>query len=77
MAKTPEEWLARCQGFDIVCTSIFGLRDKWAELHDVFVSLPFVGTGFFDAKKLKARNVTVSSSPGCITVMRLPSGLSA
>jgi phosphoglycerate dehydrogenase-like enzyme len=65
MAKTPEDWLARCQGSDIICTSIFGLRDKWDELHDVFVSLPFVGVGFFDPAKLKVNNVTVSSSPGC------------
>ncbi|HSW99548.1 MAG TPA: NAD(P)-dependent oxidoreductase [Patescibacteria group bacterium] len=65
MAKTPEEWLERCQGFDIVCTSIFGLRDKWQELHDVFISLPFVGVGFFDPEKLRANNLIVSNAPGC------------
>jgi glycerate dehydrogenase len=65
IAKTPNEWLARCEGFDIICTSIFGIRDKWQELHDVFVSLPFVGVGFFDSAKLKANNVTISNSLGC------------
>jgi glycerate dehydrogenase len=65
MAESPDEWLARCQGYDIICTSIFGIRDRWQELHDVFVSLPFVGVGFFDSAKLKANNVTVSNSPGC------------
>jgi glycerate dehydrogenase len=65
IAKTPEEWIARCQDYDIICTSIFGIRDKWQELHDAFVSLPFVGVGFFDSEKLRANNVTVANSPGC------------
>jgi glycerate dehydrogenase len=65
IAKTPEDWLTRCQGYDIICTSIFGIRDKWDELHNVFVSLPFVGAGFFDPAKLKDNDVTVANSPGC------------
>lgn len=65
LAKTPEEWLERCKDADIICTGKFGMKEKIYELKDVFLSLPFVGTGFLDLEKLKARNIKVSSCPGC------------
>lgn len=64
-AKTPEEWLERVKGFDIICTGGFGFRDKWQQLQDLFVSVPFVSTSWADPAILKANNVTVSNSPGC------------
>lgn len=65
LAKTPEEWLERCEGYDIICTGKFGLKQKYQELKNVFISLPFVGVGFFDKKILKQNNITVSNSPWC------------
>lgn len=60
-----EEWLDRCKDADVICTGKFGLRNKWQELSDVFISVPFVGVGFIDPKTLKVNNVTLSTSPGC------------
>lgn len=66
LSKTPEEWLERCQGADIICTGKFGLKtEKTYDLKNVFFALPFVGVGFFDKEKLKANNLTVSYCPGC------------
>lgn len=65
LPATSEEWLERCKGFDIVCTGLAGVREKYAELHDVFISLPFVGVGWADPAVLKAKNITISNSPGC------------
>ena len=61
-----EEWLERCNGVDIVCTGIFGLKsDKAYELKNVFISLPFVGVEFLDKQRLKERGIIVANAPGC------------
>jgi len=65
VAESPEVWLDRCRGFDIICTGNFGLRQKIYDLENVFVSLPLVGTGWMDIEKLKARSIKVANSPGC------------
>jgi len=65
LAKTPREWLKRCQGFDVICTGRYGLMQMVYELENVFISLPFVGVGWLDAAKLKKRNITVAYAPGC------------
>jgi len=65
LTKTPEEWVERCKGADIICTGKFGLKQKYQELKNVFFSLPFVGVGFFDKEILKKNNIKVSNSPGC------------
>lgn len=65
LAKTPEEWSERCKGADVVCTGKFGLKQKVYDLENVFISLPFVGTGFLDLEKLQARNIKVARCPGC------------
>jgi len=65
LAKSPEEWLKRCKDADIICTGKFGLKEKWQELHNVFVSLPFVGAGFIDPKIAKKNGAIFSRSPGC------------
>jgi len=63
--QSPDEWLERTKAHDVVLTGVFGIVDKWSELKDVFVSLPFVGVGWADPLVLKANNVTISNSPGC------------
>jgi phosphoglycerate dehydrogenase-like enzyme len=65
LANTPEDWLGRVKGFDIICTGKFGLRQKIYELKDVFLSLPFVGIGWLEKEKLNERNITVAYAPGC------------
>jgi len=65
LANTPEEWLDRCKGFDIICTGKFGLKQKVYELKNVFISLPFVGIGWLDKEKLEKKNIKVAYSPGC------------
>jgi len=66
MSSSPDEWLKRCQGFDIVCSWMLGLREKYGDLKDVFISVPFVGVGTFaDPEILKANNITICNSPGC------------
>lgn len=65
VAKTPQAWLDRCRGFDVICTGKFGLTQMVYELENVFISLPFVGVGWLDLNKLKKRNITVAYAPGC------------
>jgi phosphoglycerate dehydrogenase-like enzyme len=65
LSKTPEEWLERCKDADIIYTGKFGLIQKVYDLKNTFICLPFVGTGFLDIEKLKARNIQVARSPGC------------
>ena len=63
---SPDEWLKRCEGYDIVCSWMAGLREKYSELNNIFISVPFVGVGTFaDSKILKSKKITISNSPGC------------
>ncbi len=66
LPKSPEEWLERSQDADVICSGRFGMTsDKLYELENKFISVPFVGTGFLDSNKLKAKNILVSRTPGC------------
>lgn len=65
LAENYDAWLERVQGFDVICTGKFGLKQKIYDLKDVFISLPFVGTGWIDTQKTTANNVIISRSPGC------------
>jgi len=65
LSNSYDEWVERCQWADVICTGKFGLKQKYQELADVFISLGFVGVGFFDKEILKKNNVMVSNSPGC------------
>lgn len=60
-----EEWLERCQGADVICSRKFGLEDKVYELFNVFISLPFVGVGFLDKRRLVEKKISVAYCPGC------------
>lgn len=66
MPSSPDEWLKRCQGFDVICSWIVGLRENYGKLKNVFISVPFVGvSSFADPLVVKASNLTISNSPGC------------
>ena len=65
MPASPDKWLKRCLGYDIVCSWIVGLREKYGDLKNVFISVPFVGvSSFADPTILKANNITLCNSPG-------------
>lgn len=63
--KSGEEWLNRAQGADIICSGIPGLREKYQELNNVFISLPLVGVAYLDKEVLSKNKIKVSNSPGC------------
>lgn len=65
MPGSVDEWMKRIEGADVICCGKFGLKQKWPELKDVFISVPYVGVGFMDPEILKKNNVTLSYSPGC------------
>ena len=58
------EYLQRVQGADIICSGAVGLKDAYAELHDVYVVVPFVSVAFVDGAVLKRNSVTLSNAPG-------------
>lgn len=63
---SPDEWLRRCQGADIICSGKDeGLKRNIHKLTNVFVSLPFVGVEFLDKKRARKRKIVVANSPGC------------
>ncbi len=64
-AATPDEWLQRVQGATIICTGKFGLVEKWQELHDVYIPVPFVSVSWVDIDIAREKNITVSNAPGC------------
>lgn len=63
-ASDPEEWLERVQGFDVICSSKYGLKQKVHELKNTFVSTPVVSLKWIDSKILQQNNVLVSNAPG-------------
>lgn len=65
LASDYDDWLSRVRGYDVVCSGKFGLMQRFSKLHDVFVSLPFVGVSWLDKAVLQKNNILVSNSPGC------------
>lgn len=65
LPKSPDEWMRRTEGFEIICSGKYGLTEKIYERKNVFYSLPFVAVGWIDKEKLKKAGNTVSYSPGC------------
>lgn len=65
LAKSPDEWFSRVQGFEIICTGKYGIREKIYDLSNVFVAFPFVAVDWIDKDKIKDRKINVSYCPGC------------
>jgi phosphoglycerate dehydrogenase-like enzyme len=63
--QTPDEWLTRIKGADIVISEEFGLKENLYNINNVFVSFPFVSMGDIEKDKLKERNVVLANAPGC------------
>lgn len=65
-SKSEDEWLERCEGAQIICSWMYGLKsDKVYSLKDVFISLPFVWVDFLDIERLKERGIQISNAPWC------------
>jgi len=65
LPSSPDEWMKRTEGYEVICSGKYGLTEKIYERKDVFYSLPFVAVGWIDKEKLSASGNTVSYSPGC------------
>lgn len=61
---TAEEYLRRVEGVDVICSGTDGLKDAYAQLKDVYVTVAFVSVAFLDLNVLKKNNVTLSNAPG-------------
>lgn len=61
---TPEEYLERIKGADIICSGAAGLKDVYSQLKDVYITVAFVSVSFVDLDVLKKNNVTISNAPG-------------
>lgn len=65
MPASADEWIKRCRGFDVILSGIGGLREKYSELKNVFISVPFVGVSSFADPKILAENkIILCNSPG-------------
>lgn len=62
---SPEEWLQRTDGANIICSGKYGLTEKIYERKNIFYSLPFVAVGWIDKNRLKENGINVSYCPGC------------
>lgn len=63
-AATPGEYLDRVKGADIICTGTAGLKDVYADLHDVYITVSFVSVAFVNVDVLRKNNVILSNAPG-------------
>lgn len=63
--KSPDEWLKRCQSANVICSGIPGLREKYQELKNVFITLPLVNVAYLNRDILNKNNIKASNSPGC------------
>ena len=65
MPSSYEDWFDRVKDADVICSGKYGLKQKWRELENVFISLPFVGVGWVDVEEARDKNITFAKSPGC------------
>jgi phosphoglycerate dehydrogenase-like enzyme len=64
LADSHEDWVERVKGYDVICSGKFGLKQKYQELQEVFISVPFVGVGFADPAILRENGIILANSPG-------------
>ncbi|MHB1865394.1 MAG: NAD(P)-dependent oxidoreductase [Candidatus Saccharimonadales bacterium] len=61
---TGKEYLERIKGADVICSGTAGLKDVYAQVKDVYITVGFVNVAFLDLNVLKKNNVTISNAPG-------------
>jgi len=59
-----EEYMQRIRGADVICSGAAGLKDVYAQLKDVYITVGFINVSFVDVGILKKNNVTISNAPG-------------
>jgi phosphoglycerate dehydrogenase-like enzyme len=64
LPASPEEYLERVKDADIICSGTAGLKDIYAQLKDVYITVAFVSVAFVDVEVLKKNGVTISNAPG-------------
>ena len=64
LPRSPEEYMERVQGADVICSGTAGLQDAYTQLKDVYVTVAFVSVAFVDLDVLKQNNVKISNAPG-------------
>lgn len=64
LPQSGEEYLQRVEGADIICSGTAGLKDAFAELRNVYITVSFVSTAFLDAELMKQNGVLLSNAPG-------------
>ncbi len=62
--QSDSEYLERVKGADIICSGHAGLKDAYAQLHNVYVTVGFVSTAFVDSELMRKNGVQLSNSPG-------------
>jgi glycerate dehydrogenase len=65
ICKDTAEWLERVKDADVICSNNYGLDEGWRQLHDVYITYPFVTTAFWDFDLMRQRGILASNSPGC------------
>jgi len=64
LPKNGDEYLERVKGANIICSGTAGLKDVYAQLKDVYVTVGFVSVAFVDLEIIKKNNVLISNAPG-------------
>lgn len=65
LPATPDEWMKRTEGADVICSGKYGLKEGIYKKKNVFFSLPFVAVEWIDKGKISSNNSMVSYCPGC------------
>jgi phosphoglycerate dehydrogenase-like enzyme len=62
--ETADEYMKRVDGADIICSGTAGLKDAYAQLRDVYVTVGFVSVAFVDPEVMRNNGVLISNAPG-------------
>jgi len=64
LPQTPDEYLERIKGVDIVCSGTAGLQEAYPRIKNVYITVGFVSVAFVDLEVLRKNGVTLSNAPG-------------
>ncbi len=64
LPRSGGEYFQRVKDADIICSGTSGLKDAYAQLRDVYVTVGFVSTAFVDSELMRKNGVQLSNSPG-------------
>lgn len=63
-ASSGDEWLRQVEGADVICSDGVFVPENLRQLHDVFVTFPFIEIGSFDSQELARRSVIIANTRG-------------